>query len=226
MSIKHRICLYSISTMSTTDMDTRPDFEELQAQNLSCPICKDILYLAVTLFPCIHTVFKTCHITANKHGFRDCTQCRSNVIRAGDNHTIRAVVDTYISCHPDKRKSPIDIAQREKFLSDYNEKEKERKKTLQSRTSSAATEVTHDRVSPPLTESAENMAVTMAARNARLVQAFNRYFANFNAIMSQESAAIPQTDSQHNAGGSAQTTRTSAGSGDLGASDRPTKRMR
>lgn len=73
--------------MHATGSAALADVHDSQARTLSRPICKNILYLAVTLFACVHNVCKTCHINTNRHGFRKCFQCRSEMIRCGFNST-------------------------------------------------------------------------------------------------------------------------------------------
>ena len=89
--------------LSLTHSDS---FEE----QLLCGVCQEIMHMAVSLQPCLHSYCAGCYSEWMEIS-KDCPACRSTVDRIAKNHIVNNIIEKYLQSNPDKCRSPKDLAE-------------------------------------------------------------------------------------------------------------------
>ncbi|TPX37704.1 hypothetical protein SmJEL517_g00533 [Synchytrium microbalum] len=81
--------------------DEKDELEEI----LTCGICQDLLFQAVSAVPCLHNFCGACFsawIDKCKPMAPECPNCRTQCKLVKKNHTIASLADTFLKAHPEK----------------------------------------------------------------------------------------------------------------------------
>ena len=91
------------------ELSKSESFEE----QLLCGVCQEIMHIAVSLQPCLHSYCAGCYSEWMDIS-RDCPACRSVVDRIAKNHLINNLIEIYLKANPDKRRSAANLAELDK----------------------------------------------------------------------------------------------------------------
>ena len=94
---------------------------ESAIKNIECCICLYPFFKAITIFPCSHTVCKTCYLKLVKI---ECPQCKERIKTFGDNYTIRNIVEDMLTKHPELQRSEEEMKILEDEEMQYEEQQK------------------------------------------------------------------------------------------------------
>ena len=82
-------------------------------EQLLCGVCQEIMHMAVSLQPCMHSYCAGCYSEWMDIS-RDCPACRAVVDRIAKNHLVNNLIETYLKSNPEKRRNPDDLAELDK----------------------------------------------------------------------------------------------------------------
>ena len=82
-------------------------------EQLLCGVCQEIMHIAVSLQPCLHSYCAGCYSEWMEIS-RDCPACRSVVDRIAKNHLINNLIETYLKANPEKRRNAANLAELDK----------------------------------------------------------------------------------------------------------------
>ncbi|KAJ3045169.1 hypothetical protein HK097_001264 [Rhizophlyctis rosea] len=78
--------------------------------NVSCGICHDVLYKAVSVVPCLHTFCGGCYSDWLRRS-NQCPQCRVRATSASRNHIVNNLVESFLTLNPEKRREAEELAE-------------------------------------------------------------------------------------------------------------------
>ncbi|RYE45559.1 MAG: hypothetical protein EOP48_22080, partial [Sphingobacteriales bacterium] len=87
---------------------TKSQHENLQ-EELTCAICKGVIYNCVTLAPCQHNFCSACLSEHLQHSMR-CPLCRENIILAKKNQLLRNLIDHIVNNSPQLQRTSEEYA--------------------------------------------------------------------------------------------------------------------
>eukprot|EP00161_Ancyromonas_sigmoides_P022964 TRINITY_DN70_c0_g1_i2.p1 TRINITY_DN70_c0_g1~~TRINITY_DN70_c0_g1_i2.p1 ORF type:complete len:721 (-),score=332.61 TRINITY_DN70_c0_g1_i2:89-2251(-) len=89
------------------DDDDEPERTAYE-ENMTCPICDDLLYQCVSILPCMHSYCAACWSDWAKRS-NSCPSCRVTATEVRRNHQLNNLVTEYIKAHPGKKRSDEEI---------------------------------------------------------------------------------------------------------------------
>ncbi|KAI6654323.1 E3 ubiquitin-protein ligase CHFR isoform X3 [Oopsacas minuta] len=82
-------------------------------EQLLCGVCQEIMHMAVSLQPCLHSYCAGCYSEWMEIS-KDCPACRATVDRIAKNHLVNNLIESYLKSNPGKRRNPECIAELDK----------------------------------------------------------------------------------------------------------------
>ena len=75
------------------------------SEGFRCMICTEIMFMAVTLMPCLHSFCGPCYSGWMERS-HECPFCREKVKSVKKNATLNSMIEQYLKMHPDEDRVP------------------------------------------------------------------------------------------------------------------------
>lgn len=72
---------------------------------ITCPMCLEIMFIPVTVHPCNHKFCGSCLTTLVQSKKTECIKCRKSITTAQRDSSFNSIIDNYLKAHPEEKRT-------------------------------------------------------------------------------------------------------------------------